>query len=243
VSLTILQLSDTHFTAAAEGVVHDLDPADRLASVLGAWSACGQQADLVVLTGDNADDGSLEGCHRLATALAPLGAPVFAVAGNHDAGAAVHAVFGSATHMDLGGWRVLGLASQRPGQTHGTLDVPAALSTIDDLDDRPTVIAIHHPPRCASTNPWFQLDGAAELLAALEERPHIRAVISGHIHQAFEDVGPGGVALLGCPSTLYALHHDGERYRSSESLDDVPTGARVLRLADDGTFTTELIVA
>jgi Icc protein len=243
VALTVLQLSDTHFTAAPDGVVHDLDPAERLASVLRAWHDSQKQADLVVLTGDNADDGSLEGCHRLAAAVSPLDAPVFAVAGNHDTGSAVDAVFGSTTHVDMGGWRVLGLDSPRPGQVHGTLEVAAALSTIDDLDDRPTVIAIHHPPRCASTNPWFQLDGAEELLAALEERPHVRAVISGHIHQAFEDVGPGGVALLGCPSTLYALHHDGERYRSSESLDDVPTGARVLRLADDGTFTTELIVA
>jgi Icc protein len=236
---TVLQLSDTHFTEHARGRVNGVDPAARLTAVLEAWVATGEHADLVVHTGDIADDGSVGACRRVAAALGTLGAPLLAVAGNHDMGEAVTAVFG-ATVAEVGTWRVVGLASEWPGRTEGALDAPGALALLDGLDDRPTVLAVHHPPQGPSTHRWFQLHGAGELLDGLAARPQVRAVISGHLHEAFDFVGPGGLALLGGPSTLYALHHEGERWARS---DVAPTGARVLRLGDDGTLDTDVVVA
>jgi Icc protein len=240
VTVTVLQLSDTHLTDDPSGQVNGRDPEARLRAVLAAWSADGRRADLVVLTGDNADDGSVAACHRLADLLAGLGAPVMAVAGNHDLAGSVTTVFGPDTEAEVGAWRVVGLATERPGQVHGTLDAGAALRRLDDLDVRPTVVALHHPPVTTSTNPMFQLDGADELLAGLAARPHVRTVISGHLHEAFSFTGDGGLALLGAPSTLYGIRHEGDTYRLSA---DSPTGARVLTLDDDGTCTSELLEA
>jgi Icc protein len=235
---TVLQLSDTHFTESPSGTVHGLDPVVRLQRVLASWEASGQRADLVVLTGDNADDGSTEACRRLAELVVSLGAPVLAVSGNHDLAGSVREVFGDDLEAEVGTWHIVGLSSERPGRTEGTLDVPAALARLDRLDDRPTVVALHHPPSGPSTHQWFQLAGADELLTALAARPHVRAVISGHLHEAFDRRGAGGLALLGAPSTLYAVHHDGERW---ERADDNLTGARALYLADDGTLRSELV--
>lgn len=237
---TVLQLSDTHLTDDPSGRVNDRDPEARLQAVLDAWRAAGRPADLVVLTGDNADDGSVAACRRLAGMLAGVGAPVLAVAGNHDTTASVVTVFGANPSAEVGAWRVVGLATERPGQVHGTLDVADALDRLDRLDDRPTVVALHHPPVTTSTNPMFQLEGAEDLLAGLAARPHVRAVVSGHLHEAFSFTGAGGLALLGAPSTLYGIRHEGDRYRLSA---DSPTGARVLTLADDGTCTHQLLEA
>jgi Icc protein len=234
----VLQLSDTHFTESPEGRIHDLDPAARLEQVLSAWDAYGLQPDLVLLTGDNADDGSLEGCRRLAVAVEKLGGPVFAVAGNHDGAAQVEAVFGPAGEVEVGAWRVVGLASEIPGRTEGAVDVAATLARLDRLDIRPTVLAVHHPPVGTSTHPWFQLDGASDLLDGLAARPHVRAVVSGHLHEAFERRGRAGLSLLGSPSTLYALHHDGDQW---EKAPDGITGARMLRLFDDGSLDSEVV--
>ncbi|MDQ6796574.1 MAG: hypothetical protein M3011_00875, partial [Actinomycetota bacterium] len=88
--------------------------------------------------------------------------------------------------------------------------------------------------------PWFRLDGAGALLEGLGRRRHVRAVISGHVHDLFDFEGPGGVALLGCPSTLGAIAHDGAHYE--HDVDGV-TGARVLYLEDDGTFGSTVVVA
>ena len=237
---TILQLSDTHFSESPTTTIKGRDPAARLDRVLSAWDAGGSRPDLVVLTGDNADDGSFEGCRRLAEAVKRLDAPVLAVSGNHDLASEVTAVFGTRVHAEVGDWRVIGLDSERPGAIEGTLDVRAALERIDGLDSRPTVLAVHHPPIGTSSHPWFQLGGAEQLLAGLEERPHVRAVISGHLHEAFQFAGAGGLALLGAPSTLYAIRHDGASWQDAE---DGLTGGRILRLADDGTLTTEILAA
>jgi Icc protein len=240
VTVTVLQLSDTHLTDDPSGQVNGRDPDARLRAVLGAWRADGRRADLVVLTGDNADDGSVAACRRLADLVSGLGAPVVAVAGNHDRTGSVTTVFGPDPVAEIGAWRLVGLATERPGQIHGTLDVTAALSRLDDLDARPTVVALHHPPLTTSTNPMFQLDGAEALLAGLAARPHVRMVISGHLHEAFSFTGDGGLALLGAPSTLYGIRHEGDTYRLSA---DSPTGARVLTLDDGGTCTSELLAA
>ncbi len=237
---TVLQLSDTHLTATPGGPVSGADPDARLAAVLGAWTALRQRADLVVVSGDDADDASAAAYARLKRVLEPLEAPILALAGNHDRPEDVAAAFGGSTTAEVGAWRIVGLDSSRPEQVHGTVDVAAAWAVLDALDDRPTVVAIHHPPQSRSSHPWFRLDGALDLLEGLGARRHVRAVISGHVHEVFDFVGPGGVALLGCPSTLGAIAHDGPHY---EHRADGTTGARVLYLHDDKTFESTVVVA
>ncbi|MGZ4693214.1 MAG: metallophosphoesterase family protein [Acidimicrobiales bacterium] len=239
-TVTVLQLSDIHLAAAVGGPVSGYDPDRRLATVLDAWRARATTADLVVLTGDNTDDGSADGYRRLRSAVSSLGAPVLAVPGNHDDPSRVAAAFGPTHHAEVGSWRVVGVDSSRPAQVHGTVDVAATVARVDALDSRPTIVAIHHAPSPPSTHPWFQLDGGAHLLDELGRRPHVRAVISGHLHDAFELDGPGATALLGCPSTIMAVGHDGDRYQVGV---DAATGGRILTLHDDGSWSSELLVA
>jgi len=237
---TLLHLTDTHLGADPGEFVLGRDADGRLATVLAAWAATGETADLIVHTGDCSEDGSAAAIRRLAGLLAPLGVPVLALAGNHDDPEAVRAAFPCATVAELGAWRVVGLATAAPQRTSGVIDVPAALAALDALDTRPTVIALHHPPRCRSTHEWFRLEGAEPLLDGLAVRPHVRLVLSGHLHDAFELDGPGGLALLGGPSTFVAITHDGDEMQIGA---DAPMGVRVLHLRDDGTFTARLVVA
>lgn len=237
---TVLQLSDIHLTAQAGGRVLGVDPDARLAEVLAAWFELGEAADLVVLSGDNTDDGEVDSYRRLVDAVSTLEAPILAVPGNHDVPSRVVDAFGGATSSEAGAWRVMGLDTSLPGEIHGRVDVRDIEEQLDRFDRRPTLVVAHHPPVSRSTHSWFQLEGDDELLAALARRPHVRGLISGHLHDPFEFEGPGGLALLGCPSTLAAIEHDGDRY---EVRPDGTTGARVLRLEDDGTLSSTLVTA
>jgi Icc protein len=238
-SATVLQLSDIHFAGQPAELVHGLDPDARLARVLDAWRALHIDVDLVVLTGDIAEDASHTALERVAAAVAPLAAPVLAVAGNHDDARAVVDVFGPPCAVDVGGWRIVGIDTTRPGDAHGTIDVDATAAALDEAPDVVTMLAIHHPPVSRSTLAMFRLDGGERLLDALADRPHVKAVLSGHLHDDFSFEGRGGVALLGCPSTYGALTHDGDTY---EIHPDAPIGARILHLDDDGTFATTVLV-
>lgn len=236
---TILQLSDTHLRGDG-GLVHDRLPGPRLAATVAAWTDAGQPADLVLLTGDITDDGTRAACEAARDVLAPLGAPMLAVAGNHDHPYVVGAVFGPPTEAKVGGWRIVTVDSSIPGQVHGAVDAAAVATRLDALDERPTLLAVHHPPRSRSTHPWFQLVGADALLEVLAARPHVRAVATGHLHDAVELQPDRGPLVVGCPSTLVSIVHRGDAYRVAPEL---PVGARAWHLADDGTFSTTLVHA
>lgn len=236
----VLQLSDTHLAADPSELVGGLSPDVRLSHVITKWRATWQSADLVLLTGDLADDGSASAYERLKEAVAPLGSRVLAISGNHDVPELVADYFGTATVVDLGRWLVVGLDTSRRNQIHGTLDVDAAMGLLDSLDGRPTVVAMHHPPKSRSTHEWFQLEGAPAFLDEIARRPHVQLVLSGHLHDAFEFALGAGSTLFGCPSTLLAMAHAGDHVEIGARA---PTGARVLRLNDDGTASSALLIA
>lgn len=240
VGATVLQLSDTHLAPLPGEGVFGRDADERLAIVLDAWIASGEVADLVLLTGDLTNEGDLEATLRLAHAVAELGLPMLALAGNHDRADAVAAAFGAHDLAELDGWRVVAVDTVVPGETFGRVDVPAALDRLDALDDRPTVVAVHHPPLSRSTGAAFQLEGAGALLEGLAARPQVRAVVAGHLHDAVELAGPRGLPVLGCPSTVMGITHEGdEMHLDGRAI----TGARILELHDDGSLTSRLLRA
>ena len=231
---TVLQISDTHLRAVPN-TPPDRDPDVALAATIDAVRNV--HADLVLLTGDLSDDGSVPALQRLRSTVAVLSPAILAIPGNHDDPDNVHAVFGRTDTVDLGRWRVLGVESVIRGEDHGEVDVQDLIRRLDALDARPTVLAIHHPPRSPSANAMFQLIGADEMLAALRDRPHVRAVVSGHFYEAFER-REGGVELWGSPSAYYAIEHIGTQY---ELVDDGLVGAQVLTLGDDGSFACDRV--
>ncbi len=229
---TVLQISDTHFRAEPHTPV-DRDPDSSLKQSLAP--VLGVAPDLVLLTGDLTDDGSVEAMSRLREVVDGFAAPILAVAGNHDIVDNVHAVFGTPAAAEVGAWRVVAVETVIPGHEHGAVDVGDLIRRLDAVDDRPTVIALHHPPRSTSTHPWFRLIGADELLVEVRRRPNVRAIVSGHLHEAFR-LHDGELELCGAPSTYYAIEHFGDGYRL---VDDGIVGTQVLTLGDDGSFSCD----
>jgi Icc protein len=231
---TVLQISDTHLQAAPNTPV-DKDPDATLLATIDAVRDV--EPDLVLLTGDLADDGSTAALERLQTVVGTLGSPMLAIGGNHDDVPNVRAVFGPDETTEVGAWRVVGVDSVIPGEIHGAVDVDELSRRLDSLDDRATLIAIHHPPRSPSTHPMFHLIGADQMLAALHARPHVRAVVSGHLHEAFNRTD-GDLQLWGGPSAYYALRHNGDELWED---DDGLVGAQVLTLGDDGSISCKRV--
>ncbi len=231
---TVLQISDTHLLTEPTMTEHG-DPDVSLCATIDAVREL--RPDLVLLTGDIADDGSAEALRRVRDLVVELSAPVLALAGNHDDLVHLHTVFGSTDTLEVGAWRVLAVESSVPGEIYGSVDVDELAGRLDRLDDRPTLIAMHHPPLSPSTHPWFQLIGAEKLLAAIGARPHVRAIVSGHLHEAF-DRQSGDLAVCSAPSSLYAIDHLGDDFRWS---DDGLVGCQVLTLGDQGSFSCERV--
>lgn len=237
-TVTCLHVSDVHLRADGRSV-DGRDPEARLRVVLDACAREALAVDLVVLGGDQSDDGEAAAMQRVKDLVAGSGARLLAVQGNHDGAHAHQQVFGRGEPVELGAWRVLGLDSSLAGEIHGSLDVPALESLLDGLDARPTMIALHHPPVAPTTHPWFRLEHAEQLLESVRERPHVRALISGHVHTPFE-LRRGSTLLLGGPSTLIPFRFEGGEVTVGEGG---PTGARVIELREDGSITSAVLAA
>ena len=207
----IAHLSDPHVGATWT----DEDPADRLEAVVEAVRP--YAPDAVVVTGDIADHAYPREYGLARELLEQLGAPVYALPGNHDDRAELRAAFeipgdGPVQYaVDLGPLRLVALDTTRPGEDGGELDA-ARIEWLDGaLNGRPTVVALHHAPLALGIPPWDAIGipavQRAALAEVLERHPRVEAVVGGHIHRAVTGE-LGGRVVISVPSTYVQARLD-----------------------------------
>ncbi|MGW0581243.1 metallophosphoesterase family protein [Streptomyces sp. NPDC002920] len=202
--MRILHLSDTHIERADEPDSRGVNATDSLRLMLGELRHL-RDVDAVVVTGDLADDGSVEAYATVRGLVGdfarPLDAPVFYTTGNHDERSAFAKVLGSG-HPDavaefpgeersavstVGGWRLVTLDSLVPGKVYGGLGA-GQLEWLRGVLSAPaehgTVLAFHHPPishPLSATQQVFGLRDPGEL-AAVIRGSDVRVLLTGHFH-------------------------------------------------------------
>ncbi|MFD2077969.1 3',5'-cyclic AMP phosphodiesterase CpdA [Actinopolymorpha cephalotaxi] len=201
----ILHLSDTHLNSP------DVDASAALARILYDARFV-PKVDLVVVSGDIADDGSTEGCagvrEQVGRFCAERGIPHVYCTGNHDTREAFAAALGSghlaADSTDMGttmagasgeraavsivaGLRVVTLDSLVPGHVHGHLD-PGQLVWLREVLAEPaaagTVLVLHHPPIAVPTSPIMDTVNLRNAgdLADAVQGTDVHAILCGHFH-------------------------------------------------------------
>ena len=96
--MLIAQLSDPHVVAPGEGLLGGIDTATYLRAAVAHVAALSTPPDLVLITGDLVNDGHPEQYAHLAELIAPLGAAVHLLPGNHDDVPALRAAFPGQVH-------------------------------------------------------------------------------------------------------------------------------------------------
>jgi len=202
----------------------------------------GVDPDAALLSGDLAHNGRGEEYEAVAEVVGRLGVPMYALPGNHDDRAELRRRFelpGNGLEpifyaVDVGELRLIALDSMRPGVDSGALgdDCLAWLECeLSALAERPTMIAIHHPPIVIGNPAWDAIALAAGDRRALREivgrHPQVRRIVSGHLHrtiaselagrsvfvapsihlQALLDLAPGGGIELSASEPFgFAVH-------------------------------------
>ncbi|MGW1026094.1 metallophosphoesterase family protein [Streptomyces sp. NPDC002577] len=203
--MRILHLSDTHVNRTDAPNRHGVNATDSLRLML-AELRHQQGIDVIVVTGDVADDGAVEAYAAVRELMGEfargIGAPVFYTTGNHDERTAFGKVLGSghpepdvvldseaserAAVSTVGGYRFVTLDSLVPGKVHGHLS-EAQLSWLRDVLRTPaehgTVLAFHHPPvhLGTETQSVFGLRNPGELAAAIRGSD-VQVILTGHFH-------------------------------------------------------------
>lgn len=241
-SVLLVQLSDSHLFAEADGRLLGMNTRQSLEKVIESVLAEQPAVDLILATGDLSQDGSVESYRAFRQLSAQIAAPVRWLPGNHDelpqmAEAAQQSDFLEPV-IDIGQWRITLLDSAVPGSVPGYLQdaqLQLLAQALSEAPQRHHLICLHHHPvsiDCAWMEP-IGLRNPEALFAVLGRFPQVRAVLWGHIHQMFDQVRDG-VRLLASPSTCIQFAPGSEDFQ----LDDLPPGYRWLRLHDDGRLET-----
>ncbi len=238
----VVQLSDSHLFAEADGALLGMKTRDSLNAVVDLVLAEQPNIDLILATGDLSQDGTVESYQAFRESSQRLGAANRWIPGNHDelremAIAAQHSDFLEPV-VDIGNWRVTMLNSAVQGAVPGYLEdkqLQLLVQALSEAPQRHHLICLHHHPVPIGAA-WMEpigLRNPEALFAVLERFPQARALLWGHVHQAF-DQSHNGVRLLASPSTCIQFAPHSEDFK----LDDRAPGYRWLRLHDDGKLET-----
>lgn len=243
-TIRIAQITDCHLPADSKMTYRGIYPHANLERLLGKvieW-----KPDLLLATGDLSEDASPASYSALQRLFDSLKVPVLALPGNHDDAVLVNGKFpGSpvdgvevSTH---GEWQIIRLNSCLPGKPHGELGA-ATLSglktALGQSVGRPRLLAVHHQPLEVGS-PWidkYRLFGPEVFLELIDQQEDIKAVVWGHVHQAF-DLYRNGTAMLGSPSSAI------NSLPGAQSFTPDPSGPafRWLELEANGALKTGIV--
>jgi Icc protein len=240
----VVQITDIHLFADGEQQLLGVPTTQSFEALLKPLFALAPRPDLVLLTGDLSQDGSVASYQRLQTLLSPLAVPIYWLPGNHDCievmeRSLTHPLFRPDKAFQKNGWQFLLLNSQVPGCVHGALS-EASLNWLDRQlanSTLPTLVSLHHPPLLVDSR-WLDssvLENTDDLFAVLDRYPQVQLLVHGHIHQSFQR-RRGSITYLATPSTCiqFAPHsHD-------FALGAEAPGFRVLDLAPNGRWTSNV---
>lgn len=241
-SILLVQLTDSHLFAEADGKLLGMNTCDSLERVVELAISEQPRIDLILATGDLSQDGSVASYQRFRRVAERIEAPGRWCPGNHDELAAMReACRGSALMepvLEIGGWRVVMLDTLVAGSVFGMLRGDQLELLDRALSEAPNshhLICLHHHPVSIGSR-WMDTIGLRNpeaLFDVLDRHSNVRALLWGHIHQEF-DHWRNGVRLLASPSTGVQFAPQSEDFQ----VDSVAPGYRWLRLYADGKLET-----
>ena len=193
----LIQITDTHILPPGEILYGSIDSALHLEQTVQQVNRMRPLPDAVIFTGDLVERGDAAGYEHFIRLIEPLTMPAWVLPGNHDDPAVMLKTFAGtpcfpafdATYQyvieDLP-FRILALNSYAAGTELPAFDARRLewLRMQLEQSDRPTLLAIHHPPMITGIElidmggaEWYQ--GLKSLIAAHKQ---VRLVICGHCH-------------------------------------------------------------
>ncbi|MDX1456721.1 MAG: 3',5'-cyclic-AMP phosphodiesterase [Marinobacter sp.] len=240
-ALRVLQLTDPHLMADPAGDLLGVNTRDSFDAVIAQVQQDGVHPDLILATGDLAQDCSEEAYRLFAEKLAVFDCPSLWLSGNHDQAALLERIAGEDSGRKCvikGGWQFILLDSSVPNRVYGELD-DAELALLErrlaEHPELPTLVALHHHPVDVGSR-WMDQIGLKNRDAfwqVIDRHPQVKIVLWGHIHQEL-DRTRGDVRLLASPSTCIQFTAGSDDF----AVEPLPPGYRWFELASCGEYET-----
>ena len=241
-AIRVIQFTDPHLFGDAAATLRGINTYESLERTLADAAGDIAMADAILVTGDLVQDdaGGYEHFRRMFARYNKL---VLCLPGNHDLvpqmrTALTGAPFELDGPVDIGAWRVVLLDSVVANQAGGHVSVEMLTKLDEELGrarQRHALVCLHHHPVAMSSR-WLDKVGLAnanEFWSVIDSHPQVKAVVWGHVHQAFEGARRG-VRLLATPSTCAQFQPRSDQF----VIDNQPPAYRLLTLHSNGAIDT-----
>ena len=246
VCLSILQLSDLHIMKAPEDKLLGINTEHYFRACLEQAFAAKGHFDLILITGDLAQEPCPASYQRIFNILEAYKTPCLCLPGNHDDYEVMQQILNAdrincRKQILLDNWQLICLNSRVPGKPGGYLSNEELAFLENCLNKNPNyhaLIAIHH--HCLETNSvWMDsqiIMNTQKLFAIIEQYPQVKVITTGHIHQVL-DIKTACFRVFGSPSTCFQFVPESREF----SVNDTAPGYRLIDLYADGLVESEII--
>jgi 3',5'-cyclic-AMP phosphodiesterase len=241
----LTHFTDPHLYGDGAGTLRGVATLPALTDALARAQSRDWPPDALLVTGDIVQDDPT-GYPHFRRLFGALGVPVLCIPGNHDEPLAMRreldgAPFTIGGHVDLGRWRIVLLDSCVAGSAGGRLS-PQTLTELEaalaNAGKRHCLVCLHHHPVPMASR-WLDrvgLENASQFFDAIDRHANVRAIVWGHVHQAYDGLRKG-VRMLATPSTCAQFLPNADDF----AVDPRPPAYRTLELRPDGSLLTEVV--
>jgi Icc protein len=244
-SLPLLQITDTHLFSDREKDLLGIKTVQSYEAVVEHASRYASDCVAVLSTGDLSQDHSPQSYIDFTLHIKTLNMPCYWLPGNHDIQSImlpnlVQQGLTQVQHIISEHWQIIMLDSQAEGFVYGELNeqqLDFLQQTLNEYPDKHTLICLHHHVLPVGSK-WLDqhiLQNSQAFLDVIAPFANVRAVLSGHVHQAFDKLH-NGVRFLTTPSTCVQFKPDSDDF----ALDVQAPGYRYLSLNKDGDISTRV---
>ena len=250
----VVQITDLHLLATPGELLYGVDTAKALEKIVTHIQSLSPKPDLIVLSGDIAQDGKAESYQRVRSIFSALDIPIYALPGNHDNVAIMRSdLVNGAIKMSFSAtvdaWQFIFLDSTVDNQDYGLISETSLgeLKTyLESSEHRPSLIALHHTPTFECSAADCQLQNREQFLNVIQQVGNVKGVIAGHTHCQSDQLH-SDIQLMATPSAfLHVEHHsrdpdtDHSDVRLTHTIDGTRQGYRILDLSSDGQINSEV---
>jgi len=243
--LSILHLTDLHLLSNPDDTLLGVNTAHYFHAVLEQALAERSPVDLILLTGDLAQEACAASYNYLLNSLEALQIPCLCLPGNHDDVSLMETILSGkrvncGKQLILNNWQIIGLNSQMPGATGGRLtdkELMLLKRCLNDYPDHHALIAVHH--HCLPTHSaWMDammIENSDEFLSIVGDHAQSKIIVNGHIHQLM-DKNVDDIRILATPSTCFQFAPASRTFK----VNNAAPAYRIIKLYGDGEMATEV---
>jgi len=242
-NLPLLQITDTHLFADRNKDLLGIKTVQSYEAVIKHALRYSSECLAVLSTGDLSQDHLEQSYLDFTTHIKTLRMPCYWLPGNHDIQSVMLPTLlqeGLAQTRQIisDHWQIIMLDSQVEGVVYGSLSEQqlSFLETcLTEYPDKYALICLHHHVLPVGSK-WLDqhiLKNGPRFLQLINRFEKVRAVLSGHVHQAGDHV-LDGIHFMTTPSTCVQFKPNSDEF----SLDMLSPGYRYLALRKDGKINT-----